>query len=206
MLSPGDAAPPALLETPVFRSDGSPSTLAELIAGRPALVLLLRHFGCTGCSQQVDALAPYLHKLAGLGLAVVLCGNGRHEHLEAFIERQRLRGYPVACASLPIVNDPWEVLRAAGVPSGAVRPGPTRFDPDALREALGIVTTGELSELDGACLCAWLAALGHHWPSRFEAVAGENGRALLARLRATADDGRVIKLRRIAVSNLARVL
>ena len=53
-------------------------------------------------------------------------------------------------------------------------------------------------------LFAWLCALEHHWPSRFDAVAGPGGRALLDAITTMAiDPNRHVKLRRIAIDNLA---
>src|SRR5207247_516645 len=53
-------------------------------------------------------------------------------------------------------------------------------------------------------LLAWLRALRHHWPSSFERLAGADGRQLLERLEAAPiDENRCVKLRRIAIENLA---
>ena len=54
------------------------------------------------------------------------------------------------------------------------------------------------------CLFAWLRAFRHHWPEHFEQILGHPGIAALAALDdPAADSNRYLKLRRIAVENLA---
>lgn len=105
------------------------------------------------------------------------------------------------------VRDEIELLMAAGVPQGAVRETPRALpDPEALREAMFAVAS-ELDDGELTPYVAWLAAWEHHWPASFAEVFGERGAALLARLRPRVPDGnRYLKLRRIAIENLARVL
>ncbi|MBI4703231.1 MAG: hypothetical protein HY744_19110 [Deltaproteobacteria bacterium] len=106
------------------------------------------------------------------------------------------------------MDGPWKPLCEAGVPWGAVRPaahGP--FDGPRVRRALGRVAL----ELDAAAegqrdaLLAWLHGFRHHWPQRYAAEIGADGDALAARL-APADENRYLKLRRIAIENLAGML
>lgn len=105
----------------------------------------------------------------------------------------------------------WEQLRAAGVPSGAVRAVPTEpVDPERWRAALGTLCAANfegLEDVDRECLFAWLRAFQHHWPERFEAVFPLVGARALTELRDSGrDDNRYLKLRRIAIANLSRTL
>ena len=102
------------------------------------------------------------------------------------------------------MRDPWEVLRAAGVPDGAPRP-PTAF-PDAadLRAALDEVLTTSVPEAALDALWAWLRGFRQHWPDRFEEVLGPTGHVALESLgRRPCDQNRYLKLRRIAIAQLA---
>lgn len=98
-------------------------------------------------------------------------------------------------------------LEAAGLPDGAPRPMPTRLDFPAIRSALAALDVTQLDETRRVVLLAWLEAWRHHWPTRFErelGAAGESWRRTLAAL--PADANRYLKLRRIAVENLAGAL
>jgi hypothetical protein len=104
------------------------------------------------------------------------------------------------------VERAWEVLRAAGVPDGAIRPSPRSLpEAPALRAALQEVLAEEPLTVSRSleALNAWLAAFRQHWPSRFGAVLGPEGIAAHARLdRLDFDRNRYLKLRRIALENL----
>lgn len=111
------------------------------------------------------------------------------------------------------MDSAWQTLIGAGLPLGAVRP-PAKV-PLNYGEELAIASAvrqlePNLAALDDTrrdCLLAWLRAFRHHWPRRFERVLGLDGstaiRALEPLLR---DRGRYLKLRRIAVENLAAML
>ncbi len=97
-----------------------------------------------------------------------------------------------------------ETLMAAGVPLGGPRAASVVI-PDG-RELLAALDAGEarLDVDERVALAAWLAAFAHHWPSRFAAVLGPEGAARLAALRrGVVDRNRYLKLRRIAIENLA---
>ncbi len=89
----------------------------------------------------------------------------------------------------------------------AVRALPHRLaDEAALRRAV-LTLEARLDAEDPAPYAAWLSAWEHHWPTRFDAVFGEAGRALSERLRAkVTDDNRYLELRRIAIDNLAAIV
>ena len=102
----------------------------------------------------------------------------------------------------------WQTLCDAGVPIGAVRQGVGQVDPAHVRAAIdaALDALDALAEPEVA-LQAWLAGLAHHWPERFERLAGQRGRALLARLAAQPfDANRYLKLRRIAIEQLAAIV
>jgi peroxiredoxin len=84
-----------LLDAEVVDADGERHALHELIGGKLTLAVFLRHFGCIGCSQQVDVLVPMLDELAALDVVTILIGNGDARYIAAFRERQRLEGYLV---------------------------------------------------------------------------------------------------------------
>jgi len=95
------------------------------------------------------------------------------------------------------------ILERAGVPIGAARPPARRWPPEAdVRDAFLAAVAAGLD--DPTPHAAWAAALAHHWPSRFGALFGSAGPALVAGLRARVSDrNRFLKLRRIAIANLA---
>jgi hypothetical protein len=67
-----------------------------------------------------------------------------------------------------------------------------------------VAELGALEVAERECLGAWLAAFRHHWPDQFAAVLGSDGELALQRLQAHLDDpNRYLKLRRIAIENLA---
>lgn len=102
----------------------------------------------------------------------------------------------------------WDVLTAAGVPAGPVRPrGVSALDERVLREGLEDLgpSLGDLSENERDAVRAWLCAFRHHWPEAFERTTGACGPLLLASLGEPSDRNRHIKLRRIAIENLAHL-
>jgi hypothetical protein len=102
------------------------------------------------------------------------------------------------------VHDAAAILERAGVPIGAPRPSvPAGVDPAEVRAAIDqLARVGVDPELREPLL-AWLRALRHHWPSRWDELAGAGGHALARTLERDADANRTLKLRRIAIENLA---
>lgn len=100
-----------------------------------------------------------------------------------------------------------DILAAAGAPVGAVRPPPKALpDRDVLRYAVFEVATRLDPDLM-VPVTAWLSAWEHHWPASFEETFTSSGLELLAGLRASVPDANhYLKLRRIAIENLAHVL
>ena len=94
-----------------------------------------------------------------------------------------------------------------GLPDGAVRERPGgRVDTLGVRAAI-LELAGEPDRVPSPeALLAWLRAVRHHWPQRFEELGGEAGTGLILALEAGADPNRTLKLRRIAIENLATLL
>ena len=107
------------------------------------------------------------------------------------------------------MSDAWKLLVDLGLPDGAPRPPPRgRIDPVAVRTAVfDVARSPGLSVAKVAPLLAWLRAWRHHWPARFAEVFGCLQPEILAGLQERLDDrNRYLKLRRIAIANLAHIL
>ena len=104
LLAVGRAPPAALADCPVLDSAEDAHPLHSLWAGRATLVLLVRHFGCIGCSEHMAALAPRLSELARLDVRVVVVGCGDAFFIEGFIERRGLVGAPIEVFTDPTLN------------------------------------------------------------------------------------------------------
>lgn len=106
-----------------------------------------------------------------------------------------------------VMDAAWEQLKLAGVPIGAAQPRrATPPDSAAIRRAFDTLA-GSLDEIplsDREPLLAWLRAVLRHWPSRTAELVGPAGERVRAWLEAQPlDPGRYLKLRRIAIANLA---
>jgi peroxiredoxin len=135
----GRPLPDELLDCEVIDASRRRSRLREHLGERPALLVFLRHFGCVGCSQQVDALVPRVADIVASGADVVLVGNGEPEHIEGFVERQRLAGHPVT-----ILTDPTlKAHRAAGFDRSAwMTIGPAALWSDLMAFGRGYFSAG----------------------------------------------------------------
>jgi hypothetical protein len=108
------------------------------------------------------------------------------------------------------MDEAWQVLMDAGLPlAGVRRPSTGQIRRDKVSWALAEISVGaavlDTSRRD--CLFAWLRAFRHHWPDRFAQVLGTRGETVLRQLAPhVSDTNRYIKLRRIAVENLANLL
>jgi len=153
MIATDCALPDELLDASAFDQDGHARTLRDAIAKRAALVVFLRHFGCTGCSQQVDALIPHVAQLSQLGLTIVLIGSGQQQHLAGFIERHKLAGYPLEMLTDPSLT----MFRAAGLQRSLWRTlGPTALAKEVVARTRGYFSTnleGDVFQQGGVLLC-----------------------------------------------------
>lgn len=134
----GEPVPPALAGALVLDAAGRASPLGERWAGRACLVVFLRHFGCSACSEHVTALAPRLGELARLGVSTVFVGNGAPSFMAGFIERLGLDRLPVE-----LVTDP--TLKAFAA-AGLVRSAWSVAGPRALALKLRGLAAGHVQE------------------------------------------------------------
>jgi hypothetical protein len=103
------------------------------------------------------------------------------------------------------MSDTWQTLRAGGVPL-AIEPAVAVPSP-AILAAMARAAIATASGRDAEALAAWIFAWAHHWPSSFAAsFAADHDQVLAWAARAAIDDNRYLKLRRIALENLATIL
>lgn len=98
-------------------------TLAEVAAGGPTLLVLLRHLGCTYCREAVADLARVRKEIEADGTRLALVHTSSPEAMTAFLARYGL-------GDLPHAADPdGRVYRAVGLRRGGVAEllGPKAF-------------------------------------------------------------------------------
>jgi hypothetical protein len=104
------------------------------------------------------------------------------------------------------MGDPWQILRDGGLPLATQSSGSRRSANElacAAREAI----TSNPNGRDAEALAAFLLAWHQHWATSFTAEYLADADVVLAWARDHAtDDNRYLKLRRIALENLANVL
>ena len=102
--------------------------------------------------------------------------------------------------------DAWQILRDGGLPLAIPASGATAHIgqlASAIREAIATEPVGR----DAEALAAFIFAWQHHWPQSFATTQGTDATQVVDwATRHVLDDGRYLKLRRIAVENLSRVL
>jgi hypothetical protein len=104
------------------------------------------------------------------------------------------------------LTDPWQILRAGGVPL-ALPVSELKVRADDLAVAARTVIATQPGERDAEALAAWIFAWQHHWPRSFIASLGVHAAAVTEwAARHARDKDRYLKLRRIALENLARIL
>lgn len=102
------------------------------------------------------------------------------------------------------VSDRWQILRDAGLPLAGdreVRPHDVAAIAAAVRDAVAARASGREADALAAFILAWRG----HWPTSFARVLGDDHIAQWAEEH-RGDPGRYLKLRRIAIANLAQVL
>ncbi|MGE3960622.1 MAG: SelL-related redox protein [Dehalococcoidia bacterium] len=100
----------------VLTPAGEPVRLGSLWASRPAMLVLVRHYGCLFCREQLAGLRDAWPRIEAAGVQPVVIGNGTPLMAEAFAEETGL--------SVPLYTNPGrEVYHALG----AKRPGVTTF-------------------------------------------------------------------------------
>jgi peroxiredoxin len=130
----GERVPDEIAGARVLDASGAEIQVGIFWKRGPCLLILLRHFGCVGCAQQVRELAPRLFELSRIGLRTVLVGSGSVEQRAAFMARNRLDGAPVT-----VVTDPSLGLYRA---LGLVRSAWAALGPRALLETTRAMAAG----------------------------------------------------------------
>jgi len=57
-------------------TDNKEILLASLWQSKTAVLLFLRHFGCSMCAKQISEIEPYVQKIQSLGANIVAIGSG----------------------------------------------------------------------------------------------------------------------------------
>lgn len=104
------------------------------------------------------------------------------------------------------MSDAWQILRDGGLPL-ALPVSDVARSPEALaaatREAIAERPAGREAEALAAFVFAW----HQHWPQSFDrALGGDAASVVDWASRNAVDEDRYLKLRRIALENLARIL
>jgi len=100
----------------VLTPQGASVRLGDLWAERPAMLVLVRHYGCLFCRQQIAGLRPVWAKIQAAGVQPVVIGNGTPLMAEAFADETGLE--------VPLYTNPGREVYAA---LGAKRPGASAF-------------------------------------------------------------------------------
>jgi hypothetical protein len=104
------------------------------------------------------------------------------------------------------MQDAWQLLRDGGLPLAE----PRRDRRPSARELAGATRAAIASHPSGReaeALAAFLLAWHHHWPRSFADAHGADATAVVDwATRHVIDDNRYLKLRRIALENLADVV
>ena len=130
----GQSVPPNLGGARVVTSTNKVRSLGESWADNDAIVIFVRHFACAGCSAHVADLRPRLEEIAKLGVTTVVVGNGTHEQLAAFAEREKLADHPIE-----LVTDP---SRAAYLAAGLEQSWLGTVGPRAIVNVVGLLARG----------------------------------------------------------------
>lgn len=115
----------------VLTPGGEAVRLGSLWADQPVLLVLVRHYGCLFCRQQLADLRPVWSRIVASGVQPIVIGNGTPLMAEAFAEESGLE--------VPLYTNPGREVYAA---LGTKRPGLSAFiNPrlywNGLRAALG---------------------------------------------------------------------
>jgi hypothetical protein len=130
----GEHVPDDVAGARVLDASGAELEVGNFWKRGPCLLVLLRHFGCVGCAQQVRELAPRLFELSRVGLCTVLVGSGSVEECAAFVARNYLDSAPAS-----VVTDPSLGLYRA---LGLVRSTWATLGPRSLLEAARAMAAG----------------------------------------------------------------
>lgn len=95
---------------------GEVTPLGELWASRPALLVLVRHYGCQFCREQLADLKDVMPRIEAQGVQPIVIGNGTPIMAQAFVEETGLQ--------VPLYTNPGREVYAA---LGAKRPSALTF-------------------------------------------------------------------------------
>ena len=108
-------------------------------------------------------------------------------------------------ANLRPMEEAWQILRDGGLPLAHPVSG-KRWSASDLADAKRAAIASEPTGRDAEALAAFVFAWHDHWPTVFAHEYRADSDAILAwSSRHAIDDGRYLKLRRIAIENLARI-
>jgi hypothetical protein len=104
------------------------------------------------------------------------------------------------------MTEAWQILRDCGLPMATASSG-QRHGTAALGEATRAAIAEAPRGREAEALAAFVFAWSHHWPQSFaDALGGDADSALAWAERHAIDADRYLKLRRIALENLAQVI
>jgi peroxiredoxin len=81
-----DEAPAELRDAIVVGVDGQPVRVSTLWARRPAVLVLLRHFGCIFCKEQAAQFSAIGDEIEALGATLAFIGSGSPQYAQWFQE------------------------------------------------------------------------------------------------------------------------
>src|SRR5688572_20298128 len=104
------------------------------------------------------------------------------------------------------MRDAWQILRDGGLPLATERSGQPTNAAQLAAATLEAIATRPAGR-DAEALAAFVLAWHHHWPTTFRTELARDAPTVLAwASRNTNDVDRYLKLRRIALENLAHVI
>jgi len=159
----GDPAP----DLDLLDSNGERRRLSEAWAAGPAVLVFMRHFGCSCLRERWEALEPAVGAITAAGASVHLIGQGEVERTAAVAHR---RGYtlPVWCDPDRVAYEAFGVLQ--GTPPQILHDFAWHPDDEALAEAVGRSARRGTER----------ALVDDPWQLPGEFVVGQDGRIALA--------------------------
>lgn len=176
-------APAALLEATVVDVDARPVRLAREWAARPAVLVLLRHFGCLFCKEQASAFVAIGEAIGALGAGLVFVGPGSAQQARWFRD-DFVPGWPVYADAERVTYRALDARRGFFT---AVNPRTALFGLRALRRGYRQTgVRGDPVQQGAVCVVTPDGALAYRYVS---AVAGDHPlpEAVLAALRGLRD-------------------
>ncbi len=95
----------ALGESILLDKTGKETKFKDFLSDKIVLVIVLRHFGCIGCSEHVQAWLPRIADFQKFGVDIMFIGNGNVSYIEQFIERHSLLDKNVKVVTDPAIDN-----------------------------------------------------------------------------------------------------